>query len=65
MGQSMQLVLDEVSCFPDGHSVQNIRAAVSSLPVSHSMQLVDLWVLLGWYWPAAHSMHDSLPEDGW
>ena len=64
-GQLVQLVREVVSSLPAGQSVQLVRDEVSSLPDGHEMQVVDLWALVGWYWPDAHSMQDPLPEDGW
>ena len=40
----MQLVLDEVSCFP----------------AAHEMQLESVWLEDDWYWPLLHVTHEPL-----
>ena len=56
----MQLVLDEVSCFPAGQLVQLVRDEVSSLPAGQLMQLPSVWLEDDWYWPLLHATHEPL-----
>ena len=66
----MQLVRDEVSCFPAAQSAQLVRDEVSCFPDGHAMHSAPnssmnlLPLPAGWYRPGSHATQ-VLPDRYW
>ena len=48
LGQSSQAVRLLLANLPAAHKLQFVRPGVSCFPAGHGMQLLLVWLLLGW-----------------